>query len=251
MICPNCGKEIEESPSAHLSEELERTERLAFTGRIAAGIAHEIRNPLTNLSMSVNQIKKVPKPRNPWSKHIEIIIRNTERINELISELLNCARPPKLDLHPCDIHKVMESVLDSASIRLHNIEVVKRFTEKSSIISIDKEQIEQALSNIVINAIDAMRDGGELTFDTERDDSSFFIKIQDTGKGIPEEDIMKIYDPFFSAKSGGIGLGLTLCYGIIVSHAGKIEVESKKNEGTTFTVSLPIDEKSRVKQVTF
>jgi len=239
MICPNCGKEIEERPSTHISEVLDHTERLAFTGRIAAGVAHEIRNPLTNLSMSVNQLKKLSSSDVPWIKHIDIIIRNTGRINDLITELLNCARPPKLALRRHDMHKILESVLDSAKIRLQGIEVIKQFTSGSSTNRVDKEQIETAMTNLVINAIEAMPKGGQLILATERDRNAFVLRIQDTGHGIPDEDIMKIYDPFFSSKSDGVGLGLTLCYGIIVSHGGRIEVESKPGEGSVFTVSLP------------
>ena len=251
MICPHCKKEIEERPSTtHISEEMDRTKRLAFTGRIAAGVAHEIRNPLTNLSMSVNQLKKLSSFDIP-AKHIDIIIRNTGRINDLITELLNCARPPKLALHRYNMHIILENILDSAKIRLQNIEIIKQFTSDPSMIRVDKEQMESALSNMVINAIDAMPKGGELTLATEQDSDFFVIRIQDTGTGIPDGDIMKIYDPFFSSKSDGVGLGLTLCYGIIVSHGGSIEVESKPGEGTIFIVSLPIKKTTSMRNTRF
>ena len=223
-------------------DELIRSEKLAFTGRIAAGIAHEIRNPLTTVSMSAQQLKKVLKSEKEGAEYIEMIIRNTERINYLITELLNCARPPKLQIQSYNIHRVLENVLESTNtkIRSQNIEVVKRFTSKPSRINIDKEQMERAFSNIVINAIEAMPKGGKLTIDTELYEKSFVVKIQDIGKGISEEDIIRIFDPFFTSKSGGVGLGLTLCYGIIVSHGGTMEVESEPKRGAIFTVSLPI-----------
>lgn len=222
------------------------SERLAFTGRIAASIAHEIRNPLTNVVMSIQQLKKI-KLKNLRAKHIEIIERNTERINFLITELLNCARPPKLDIQSYDIHRVLENILDSTKIKItsQKIKVIKNFTSKPSTMSIDKEHMERAFSNIVLNAIDAMSKGGKLLIITELNEDFFVVKIQDTGRGIPEEDIIRIFDPFFSSKPGGVGLGLTLCYGIIVSHSGTIEVESKLKKGTTFTISLPLGRKSR------
>lgn len=228
--------------------ELVRSEKLAFTGRIAASIAHEIRNPLTNVTMSVQQIKKaVNKPENPMAKHVEIIERNTERINYLITELLNCARPPKLDIQPSHIHMILKNVLESANskIRLQRIKVVNRFISDLPLIMVDRNQIERAFLNIVLNAIEAMPKGGKLAITTELKGSLVVLKVQDTGKGIPEKEIIRIFDPFFSSKSGGVGLGLTLCYGIIVSHGGTIEVKSKPKKGTIFIVSLPVGQKLR------
>lgn len=226
-------------------DELVRSEKLAFTGRIAASIAHEIRNPLTNVFMSIQQLKKGNKIKQEGFKHTEIVERNLERINYLITELLNCARPTKLNLQAYDIHKVIKDVLDSnkAKISLQRIKVTKDFTSKASILKIDKEQIERAFLNLIINAIEAIPRGGNLTIITELNGSFFLVKIHDTGKGIHEKDIIKIFDPFFSTKPQGVGLGLSICYGIIVSHGGTIEVESKSKIGSTFTVSLPIEQK--------
>ncbi|MDO9463952.1 MAG: ATP-binding protein [bacterium] len=223
-------------------DDLIRSEKLAFTGRIAANIAHEIRNPLTNVAMAVQQLGKTIKQEGHIAKHMDIIKRNTERINYLITELLNCARPPKLNIQPCNIHKVLEDILESNKTKISskNIKIIKRFTSDTFIIKIDKEQMQRAFLNIVINAIEAMPKRGKLTIITEFKGNLFEVKVQDTGKGIPEEDIIRIFDPFFSSKSGGVGLGLTICYGIIVSHGGTIEVESKPKEGSIFMVSLPI-----------
>ena len=225
---------------------LVRSEKLAYTGRIAASIAHEIRNPLTNVTMSAHQFKKAIKSDDPRTKHIEIIEKNTERINYLITELLNCARPPKLNLRFFDIHKVIRNVLESTKtkIRPQRIKVKKKFTLRQFKIMIDKEQMERAFLNIILNAIEAMPKKGKLTILTEVNKNLLVVKIQDTGKGIHDKDIIRIFDPFFSSKPEGVGLGLTLCYGIIVSHGGTIEVESKPRKGTIFTVSLPIGQKS-------
>ena len=223
-------------------EELGRSERLAFTGRIAASIAHEIRNPLGNVSMSVQQLKDAFTKDSPWAKHIEVIIRNTDRINFLISELLNCARPPELNIRPHDIHGVLESVLDSLKTKVASkgVRVRKRFYSRSPTIDVDKEQIDRAFSNVMINAIEAMRNGGRMTVVTEDEGGLFVVKIEDEGEGIPEEDIIKIFDPFFSTKPSGVGLGLSMTYGIVVSHGGTIGVESQWKRGTVFTISLPV-----------
>jgi PAS domain S-box-containing protein len=226
-------------------DDLVRSEKLAYTGRIAASIAHEIRNPLTNVSMSVQQLKKGNKIKQEGFRHVEIVERNIGRINYLITELLNCARPAKLNLQPYDIHKVLKDVLESAKTKLNlqKIKVTKNFTSKLPVLKIDREQIERAFLNLIINAIEAMPRGGNLTISTELNGNFFRVKIHDTGKGIPEKDIIKIFDPFFSTKLQGVGLGLSICYGIIVSHGGTIEVESKSKIGSTFTVSLSIEQR--------
>ncbi len=220
-----------------------QSERLAFTGRIAAGIAHEIRNPLGNVSISVQQLKQAFTEDSPWSKHIEVIIRNTERINFLITELLNCARPPELNIRPTDMHELIENVLDSIrdSLSTQRVEVIKKFDAKPTIIKVDGEQINRVFLNVIINSIEAMPNGGTITISTSIEEDLFVVKIQDTGGGICEEDIIKIFDPFFSTKSTGVGLGLSITYGIVVSHGGRIGVESVWERGAVFTISLPIE----------
>ncbi|MBU4285280.1 MAG: PAS domain-containing protein, partial [Verrucomicrobia bacterium] len=182
-------------------DDVVRSEKLAFTGRIAASIAHEIRNPLTNVIMSVQRLAKAIKANDPNVKHVEIVLRNAERINYLITELLNCARPPKLDMRACDIHKLLANVLESTRTKIasQKIKVAKRFTSKPAIISIDKEQMERALLNLIINAVEAMPKAGQLTIMTEYNENVFVVKIQDTGKGIPDGDVIRIFDPFFSS----------------------------------------------------
>jgi len=219
------------------------SERLAFTGRIAASIAHEIRNPLSNVALSVQQLKEAFPEDSPWARHVDIIIRNTDRVNFLITELLNCARPPKLNIQPHDINGILENALDSIKTKLasQKVEVYRRYCPGYPVISVDKEQIDRAFSNVIINALESMTDGGRITITTEIERGSFVVKIQDTGEGIPEEDIIRIFDPFFSTKASGVGLGLSTTYGIVVSHGGTIGVESERKKGTIFTISLPVD----------
>jgi signal transduction histidine kinase len=224
-----------------LEEESILSERLAFTGRIAASIAHEIRNPLGNLSMAVQLLREAFTEDSPWAKHIDVIIRNANRINFLITELLNCARPPKLSIRPHDIHEVLANVLDTLKDKVasHGIELNKEFNSQSPLIKVDREQINRVFSNVIINSIEAMPKGGKIIVITEDEAMSLAVKIQDSGEGIPEEDIIRIFDPFFSTKPSGIGLGLSITYGIVVSHGGTIGVESRPKRGTVFTISLP------------
>lgn len=188
------------------------SERLAFTGRIAASIAHEIRNPLGNVSLAVQQLKKAYSEDSPWSKHIEVIIRNTERINFLITELLNCARPPELNIRPHDLYGIIENVLDSikSSLSIQLVEVIKKFDAKPSIINVDREHIQRVFLNIIVNSVEAMPKGGTMTISSSIEEDFLVVKIQDTGVGILEEDIIRIFDPFFSTKPMGVGLGLSI-----------------------------------------
>ncbi len=236
------GNGISREQVDHREEESVLSERLAFTGRIAASIAHEIRNPLSNVSMSVQQLREAFPEDSPWTKHVEIITRNTERINFLIIELLNCARPPKLNIQPHSIHEILEGSLDSIKTKIGSkqIEVRKKFFRGSSVINLDKEQINRVFSNVMINAVEAMPDEGRMHIDTEVEGKLFVVKIRDTGQGIPEEDIIRIFDPFYSTKSSGVGLGLSMTYGIVVSHGGTIGVESEWKRGAVFTISLPV-----------
>ncbi len=218
------------------------SERLAFTGRIAASIAHEIRNPLSNVSMAVQQLRDAfSEQDDPWARHVDIIIRNTERINFLITELLNCARPPKLNIQPRNIHEILDGVLESMKTKLasQHIAVHKRFQRGLSVINVDNEQINRVFSNVILNGLEAMPGGGRMDIITGLEGQSFVVKVRDTGKGIPEEDIIRIFDPFFSTKSSGIGLGLSTTYGIVASHGGTIGVESEWEKGTVFTIALP------------
>ena len=228
--------------SANLRDESVHSERLAFTGRIAASIAHEIRNPLGNVSLAVQQLRDAFTEDSPWAKHIEVIIRNTERINFLITELLNCARPPKLNIQPHDVHEILEGILDSIKTKISSqrTEVRRKYNSQIPQITVDKEQIERVFSNVMINSLEAMPNGGKMTITTEMEGGFLVVKIRDTGEGIPEEDIIRIFDPFFSTKPSGVGLGLSMTYGIVVSHGGTIGVESERNSGALFVISLPI-----------
>ncbi len=223
-------------------DELVRSEKLAFTGRMAAGIAHEIRNPLTNIVLSLRQLQKAGRIKPENLPYAEIMERNSRRIEYLVTELLNCARPIKLDLLPWDIHRIIEDALNLLNVRqkMQRIIVTKSLTDQPSILPADKEYLGRVFLNILSNAIEAMPHGGALSIDTIRDADYFRIRIRDEGIGIPEKNLIRIFDPFFSTKKGGTGLGLSTCQNIVTSHGGLIEVESAWRKGSTFTVSLPL-----------
>ena len=226
-------------------DDLVRSEKLAFTGRMAAGIAHEIRNPLTNIILSLRQLKKDGKIKLEGLNYAEIMERNSNRIEYLITELLNCARPIKLNLQPWNVHRILKDVLTVHKVRLkmQKIKVIKNQTSHLPTLLVDKEYLGRVFLNLVANAIEAMGSGGVLSIATKKEKSTFAIKIQDNGRGISEKDLIRIFDPFFSTKKGGAGLGLSTCQNIVTSHGGTIEVESAWRKGSAFVVSLPLEPK--------
>jgi PAS domain S-box-containing protein len=226
-------------------DDLVRSEKLAFTGRMAAGIAHEIRNPLTNIILSLRQLEKGDKIKPEGFPYAEIIKRNSNRIEYLVAELLNCARPIKLSLQPWDVHLIIRDALNVHKVRLktQKIKIIMNLTRQATILLADKEYLGRVFLNILGNSIDAMPHGGALSIETKIEKDQILIKIQDNGMGIPEKNLIEIFDPFFSTKKDGVGLGLSTCQNIVTSHGGLIEVESAWRKGTVFTVSLPLEPK--------
>ena len=221
------------------------SEKLAFTGRMASSIAHEIRNPLTNIVLSIRQLNKEGRIKPEGHPYVKIMERNTERIDFLITELLNCARPIKLNLQPVDVQRILEDVLIFHKVRLktQKIQVIKNLTSHPPILLVDKEYLGRVFLNIIINAMEAMRPGGNLWTTTKNEKDFFRITIRDNGRGISENNLIKIFDPFFSTKKGGVGLGLSTCQNIVTSHGGMIEVESAWRKGSSFSVCLPLEPK--------
>lgn len=216
-------------------------EKLAATGRLVRTLAHEVRNPLTNINLSAEQLESEVQD-DDQRLYLGIIRRNSQRINDLISELLNSSKPAEMDLKPVSIQDVVNDSLRQAQDRmaLKNIQLVKLF-ESNPPLALDKPKIELAFSNIIMNAIEAMEENkGILTVGTYQADSLCLVKISDNGTGIPREHLGRLFEPYFTSKNNGIGLGLAATLNIIQSHKATVEVESEVGQGTTFTVSFPM-----------
>lgn len=221
-------------------------ERLSMTGKLARTIAHEVRNPLTNLNLALEHLRdEMPKDNESVKLYSEIIERNAKRIDTLITEMLNSSKPKDLNLELADVTDILNETIALAtdSINLNQIKLKKTFTENLPRILVDREKLKIAFLNIIVNAIEAMERGtGELSVDVKRVEHTIVVTISDNGKGIPAEDIEKLFDPFFTEKPGGMGLGLTSTKNIISSHNAAIEVESKVQKGTSFIIYFKLAE---------
>ena len=221
-------------------------ERLSMTGKIARTIAHEVRNPLTNLTLALEQLKdEMPKDNDDVKLYSDIIERNANRIEKLIDEMLNSSKPKELILELTNVSDVLEETIALATdrIKLNQITLEKNFQPDLPRILVDKEKLKIAFLNIIINAVEAMKTGaGLLTINSELANGFIVVSIADNGKGIMPEDIEKLFDPFYTNKEGGMGLGLTSTINILNSHNAAIEVKSKVNESTTFYIYFKLPE---------
>ena len=223
--------------------------KMAALGELAAGVAHEINNPLTGvLTFSSLMLKKVDE-NHPWKKDLENIVQQTTRCRNIVRGLLDFARQRKPDKKEWDIQTLIGNTLTliEKQAPFQNIKINKEFKTEIPKLFIDGDQIQQVFMNILLNAADAMGgDGGTLNIKTALKNTVMEISFNDTGCGISKEHLSKLFDPFFTTKETGkgTGLGLAISYGIIQSHSGDIEVESEVGKGSTFQVKLPIEKQN-------
>ncbi len=226
----------------NLEDQLIRSERMASIGKLAAGIAHEIRNPLANINASAQlSIKKI-ESKEPIQDYLEIIMRNSNEANKIIKELLDFARPRELKFDDNFISDILEDVIKNLKARFskNKIKITKHFENDIPKIKADKKWLEQAFQNIIINSLQACKDGGDISISTSLNaENKIKIVISDNGKGIPKENLEKIFDPFFTTKDEGVGLGLALVHQIIEDHNGFINIESEIEKGTKVIIKLP------------
>ena len=223
--------------------QLIRSEKLAALGQLAAGFAHEIRNPLTSINILIHSMREKPPSGDSYKEDFKVIEEEIHRINEIVDQFLRFAKPAPPLLEKTEVSSIFEETLQLLRPQIEKqLIVVEKEFQPLPIILIDREQMKQAILNLLLNAIQAMPGAGHLTLKGQNSEDGQWIhlSIQDSGVGIPGEDMNKLFDPFFSTKEGGIGLGLSIAHRIIDQHHGKIEVESTPGEGTLFTVWLPV-----------
>jgi PAS domain S-box-containing protein len=231
---------------------LRRAESLASLTTLAAGVAHEIKNPLGSIGIHIQLIQKALKKQGcleqeTADKYLEVINEEIERLNGIVVDFLFAVRPMDTNMKRMDVHKVIEELVDFVRYELEQagVRIEKKLKTGLPRLDIDQKYLKQALLNIVKNGQAAMPHGGTLTIATREEEGYVHIDIADTGVGIDEEKVAKIFEPYYTTKETGSGLGLTVAYKVINEHGGEISVKSKEGKGTTFTFSLPIpdDEK--------
>ena len=242
-----------------LEEDLKRSDRLAMLGTLAAGLAHEIKNPLGGIKGAGQLLRRSVASDPSLIEYTDIIIREVDRVNLLIEQLLDLSRPAKLNLAPLNIHELLDHVLllEKQVFEEHRVVVKKKFDPSLRSILGDRGQLTQVFLNLVKNAAQAMNDQGSLTI-TTRIETDFHIRevgkergkliwvdIEDDGVGIQEENLPHIFSPFFTTKNNGTGLGLAICYRIIKEHGGLIRVESREGHGAIFKVSLLVADETK------
>ncbi|MFH1875313.1 MAG: ATP-binding protein [Candidatus Omnitrophota bacterium] len=222
-------------------EELKRAERLKAVGTLAAGMAHEIKNPLTGIMTFTEYLPTKYTDPAFIEKFHKIVSTEVNKINSIVEQLLDFSKPKPLKLQEANIHNIIDQTLSllNNDIIKYKINVSRNYDNTFPMLHIDPNQIQQVFCNFFLNAIDALKEGGELTIATQQLPDNAEITISDTGQGIPKKDLEHIFDPFYTTKETGTGLGMSIIYGIIKEHKGIIGVESEVNKGTTFTIKLP------------
>lgn len=217
-------------------------EKFAATGRIARTIAHEIRNPLTNINLAVDQLRvETEGLKEEPVIMLDMIYRNSERINQLITDLLNSTKFSDLVHKKVSINQLLDETLELAKdrIQLNNVTVIRSYMPNICDVSVDVEKMQIAFLNIIVNAIEAMEPGkGILQIKTVAKEDKCIVTIADNGIGMDKESLSKIFEPYFTNKAKGTGLGLTNTQNIILNHNGHIHIDSEKGNGTSFTITL-------------
>ena len=239
-----------------LESEVRRGETLAAAGRMAVGLAHEIRNPLGAIRGAVQLLARELPAGSSLVEYTDVLTKEVDRVNRVVEMLLDLARPVQLRLVPLNVHQLLERValLSQELARERGVTIVRRYDPSLPPILGDEDRMVQVIHNLVRNAIEAMRGGGSVTLMTRVSLHPLFGKMDvgaghrtmvevaviDEGTGIPSEVRGRIFDPFFTTKDRGLGLGLALCHRIVEEHHGTIQVEARKGGGTVFTCFLPV-----------
>ncbi|AAR34445.2 response regulator [Geobacter sulfurreducens] len=221
--------------------EIVQSEKLASLGYLSAGMAHEIRNPLNSISLFAQLLKSTLDDPEKVG-YVDKILKEADRIDDIMRKLLDASKRPRFQLSEVRLDRVIEATLEAfrPQISLHGIAVVKEFRRIPPPFQADPAEIEQIFTNLFLNSIHEMNDGGSLTVVLDQDERNMVIRIADTGPGIPREHVAKIFDPFFTTKTSGSGLGLAVVLRIVKTYDGRIDVEKSDESGTVFAIRLPL-----------
>jgi two-component system nitrogen regulation sensor histidine kinase GlnL len=239
-----------------LEDEVRRGETRAAAGRVAVGVAHEIRNPLGAIRGAIQLLERELGPQTPLREYTGVMLKEVDRVNRIIEDLLDLGRPVQLRRVPLNLHQLLERVvrLHEEAARAAGVTVLRRYDPSLPPIMGDEDRLLQVFHNLIVNALEAMKDGGRLTLATRASLNPLYGKmdlgagpratveavVADEGPGIPAAARARIFDPFFTTKPRGLGLGLALCHRVLEEHRGAIQVDSAEGRGTTVTCFLPI-----------
>jgi two-component system NtrC family sensor kinase len=229
-------------------EQLIQSEKMAALGQLSAGIAHEIRNPLTSIKIFIQSLEQESDGEENQKEDFRIILKEIDRINEHITLFLDFARPEEPLFQAMNINELVREPLNllTAKLKKGGIHPVVSLAEDHPPVEGDRKQLAQVVLNLLLNAVEAMPQGGTLTIastvtvNPESRQEFLQLIVKDTGPGVSEKDRPHLFDPFFTTKAGGTGLGLSVAYSIIQKHKGRIEVESELGKGASFILSLPV-----------
>ncbi len=225
----------------NLEEDLRRSERLAALGKMAAGVAHELRNPLSSIKGLALVLRSRFSNENHDREAADILVQEVERLNRSISELLDYARPQKLRKEKVDLQELIQKAVSLLSMdaEASGVHMVTDFPEALPMLDADEDKLNQVFLNLFLNSIQAMADGGTLTVSAAQTEDSIRVVVTDTGCGISAENISRVFDPYFTTKPEGTGLGMAMSAKIVEEHGGSISFESEEGRGTSVVVEIP------------
>lgn len=224
-----------------ITKQVLENEKMASLGKLSAVVAHEVRNPLTAIKMRTQVLKGEVRDAPHWKEDLEVIDEEIVRLERIVDDFMSLAKPLKSNLSTENINSIIDNTVALLHPRIQNqgVEVIKRMGQPVKI-KVDREKIKQVILNILMNALEAMPDGGRLEISTALNRDCVMIRIQDTGIGITEKNKGRLFEPFFTTKKEGFGLGLSIVQNIIKMHKGRIKLASEPHKGTTCTINLPI-----------
>ena len=226
-----------------IESELELSRRMAAIGRLTAGVGHEVKNPINAIVVHLELLKnKLGGDHSPATRHLEVIDAEIHRLDRVVQTLVDFSRPVELQLHEQDLRSVFGDVLALAAEELstRNVTLESHLPSNPLVANVDADLLKQAALNVIQNGAQAMPEGGTLRVVLEDDRKMAVLRIADEGTGIPAEIREKIFDLYFTTKTGGSGIGLAMTYRILQLHHGSVDVQSKIDRGTEFSLRIPL-----------
>jgi signal transduction histidine kinase len=228
-----------------LEDEIEMSRRLSASGRLTRGVAHEVKNPINAIVLHLHLLQNKLQQMDPGTRrHVDIIGNEIHRLDRVVQILVDFTRPRDLKLEEADLRRLLEDVaaLATPDAAQHGVAIVRDLPKQPLLIKADLDFMKQAILNVVINGIQAMTEGGQLTITARRDDVIVVTEIRDTGSGIPKDVQEKIFELYFTTKTDGSGIGLAQTYQVMQWHYGTVDFETREGEGTTFRLRMPLAE---------